>query len=156
MRRATVRRLEARSIWMPVPPSSESHLDYRRQELLDRPCPRMPYPDPPGSDRSTAPRSCIGQDVTTQPCRLPGVSVNAFLSEIRLTGHGLVLREWTEQDLATMVELFDDPDVAYRTPIVSPFDLAAARDVLQKARRARAEEQRIHLAITTDGRRAKG
>lgn len=77
-------------------------------------------------------------------------------AEIRLTGHGLVLREWTEEDLGTMVELFDDPDVAYRTPLVSPFDLAAARAYLQKARRARAEGRGVHLAITADGQKAQG
>ncbi len=72
---------------------------------------------------------------------------------LRLTGEGLVLREWTEDDLAVMVELFDDADVAHRTPRVSPFDLAAARDHLV---RVRTDHDRVHLAITTDGGQAKG
>ena len=55
-----------------------------------------------------------------------------------------------------MVELFDEPEVAYRTPLVSPFDLPAARDHLEMARRSRAGGERIHLAITTDGGRARG
>ncbi|MCW2916346.1 MAG: Acetyltransferase including N-acetylase of ribosomal protein-like protein [Actinomycetia bacterium] len=79
-----------------------------------------------------------------------------FPAELRLTGHGLTLREWTDDDLTAMVELFDNPDVAYRTPLVSPFDLAAARDYLQKARRTRAEDLRLHLAITTDGQQPQG
>ena len=86
----------------------------------------------------------------------PEVSMSPNPPEVRLTGHGLVLREWTEEDLGAMVELFDDPDVAYRTPFVSPFDLAAARDHLRKGRRARIDGRRIHLAITTDGRQARG
>jgi RimJ/RimL family protein N-acetyltransferase len=77
--------------------------------------------------------------------------MNAFPAELRLTGHGLVLREWTDEDLAAMVELFDNPDIAYRTPLVSPFNLAAAHDYLCKARQGRAEDRSIHLAITTDG-----
>ncbi|MCW2887809.1 MAG: hypothetical protein QOE54_679 [Streptosporangiaceae bacterium] len=80
----------------------------------------------------------------------------AFPAELRLTGLGLVLREWTDDDLAALAELFDDPEVAYRTPIVSPFDLAAARDYLRKARWSRAEDLRVQLAITTDGHQPKG
>jgi Acetyltransferase (GNAT) domain len=82
--------------------------------------------------------------------------MNLSSSQLRLTGHGLVLREWTDEDLPTMVLLFNDPDVAYRTPMVSPFDQTAARDYLQKACQDRARDQRIHLAITTDGGQAKG
>jgi RimJ/RimL family protein N-acetyltransferase len=82
--------------------------------------------------------------------------MNLSSSQLRLTGHGLVLREWTDEDLPTMVLLFNDPDVAYRTPMVSPFDQTAARDYVQKARQDRARDQRIHLAITTDGGQAKG
>jgi RimJ/RimL family protein N-acetyltransferase len=82
--------------------------------------------------------------------------MNASSSQLRLTGRGLVLREWTEGDLPTMVALFNNPDVAYRTPMVSPFDETAARDYLRKARQAHARDQRIHFAITTDGGQAKG
>ncbi|MEV7971168.1 GNAT family N-acetyltransferase [Sphaerisporangium sp. NPDC088356] len=79
-----------------------------------------------------------------------------FPSRLRLSGHGLVLREWADDDLPVMVELFDNPEVAYWTPLVSPFGLGAARDYLEKARRSRATGGRVHLAITTDGGRAKG
>ncbi|WP_395110780.1 GNAT family N-acetyltransferase [Actinomadura sp. SCN-SB] len=71
--------------------------------------------------------------------------------DLRLNGHGLVLRRWREDDLPTMVELFDDPDIAYRTPLASPFDLAAARAYLDKAHRLYIEGQRIQLAITEEG-----
>ncbi|MFF4498578.1 GNAT family N-acetyltransferase [Streptomyces sp. NPDC001546] len=70
---------------------------------------------------------------------------------IELRGEGLVLRDWTEDDLAAMPELFDHPDIAYWTPIVSPLDDAAARARLAKARQLRAEGTSILLAITLDG-----
>ncbi|MFC4584879.1 GNAT family N-acetyltransferase [Sphaerisporangium corydalis] len=79
-----------------------------------------------------------------------------FPSGLVLSGHGLVLREWTDDDLPVMAGLFDDPDVAYWTPLATPFDLAAARAYLERARRSLAADQRLHLAITTDGGEAKG
>jgi RimJ/RimL family protein N-acetyltransferase len=54
-------------------------------------------------------------------------------------------------DLPAMVELFNDPEVAYRTPVTSPFDLKAAGAYFDKIQRTRAEGTRIHLAITVDG-----
>ncbi|QUQ67590.1 GNAT family N-acetyltransferase [Kutzneria sp. CA-103260] len=77
--------------------------------------------------------------------------MNPFASPLVLTGNGLLLRDFTDADLPAMVELFDDPDVALRTPIVTPFDLAAARDYLAAMRRTRVEENRLHLAITRPG-----
>ncbi|SDY38220.1 Protein N-acetyltransferase, RimJ/RimL family [Amycolatopsis xylanica] len=76
--------------------------------------------------------------------------------EVRLSGENLVLREWTEADLPTMVTLFDDPAVARFTPLASPFDDQAAVAYLAKARRGRAEGKRLHLAITEDGGTALG
>jgi RimJ/RimL family protein N-acetyltransferase len=73
-----------------------------------------------------------------------------------LTGDGVVLRQWTDDDLATMAELFDTLDIAYRTPLASPFDLTAARDYLQMIRASHADGRRLHLAITTDGDLARG
>jgi RimJ/RimL family protein N-acetyltransferase len=73
--------------------------------------------------------------------------------EVRLTGDGLVLREWVAADLPAMSELFDDPAVAYWTPLVTPFDEQAAKAYLQVAQ---ADNGRIQLAITTDGDRPLG
>ncbi|GGZ39347.1 hypothetical protein GCM10010387_36860 [Streptomyces inusitatus] len=78
-------------------------------------------------------------------------AASPFPDRIELRGEGLVLRDWTEGDLAAMPELFDHPDVAYWTPIVSPFDEAAARARLDRSRRLRAEGTAILLAITVDG-----
>jgi RimJ/RimL family protein N-acetyltransferase len=50
-----------------------------------------------------------------------------------------------------MPDLFDDPDIAYWTPIVSPFDAAAARTRLGRDRQLRADGTAILLAITIDG-----
>ncbi len=74
-----------------------------------------------------------------------------FPDRMELTGEGLVLRDWTEADLDAMPELFDHPDIAYWTPIVSPFDAAAARVRLDRARQLRAEGTAILLAVTVDG-----
>ncbi|WP_181763544.1 GNAT family N-acetyltransferase [Streptomyces albidus (ex Kaewkla and Franco 2022)] len=79
-----------------------------------------------------------------------------FPEQIELTGEGLVLRSWTEADLAAMPDLFDHPDIAYWTPIVSPFDEAAARTRLGLDRQLRAEGKTILLAITVDGRAPLG
>ncbi|MDF3301596.1 GNAT family N-acetyltransferase [Streptomyces tropicalis] len=75
----------------------------------------------------------------------------SFPARIELAGEGLVLRDWTEADLAAMPELFDHPDIAYWTPIASPFDAAAARARLDRCRRLRAEGTAVLLAITADG-----
>ncbi|WP_269856030.1 GNAT family N-acetyltransferase [Streptomyces sp. RPT161] len=83
-------------------------------------------------------------------------ATSPFPDRIELTGEGLVLRDWTEADLAAMPELFDHPDIAYWTPIVSPFDEAAARARLDRDRQLRAEGTAILLAITIDGRTPLG
>ncbi|GAA1547417.1 hypothetical protein GCM10009730_65660 [Streptomyces albidochromogenes] len=75
----------------------------------------------------------------------------SFPERIELSGEGLVLRDWTEADLSAMPELFDHPDIAYWTPIVSPFDAAAARARLDRDRQMREEGKTILLAITVDG-----
>ncbi|MGO1051999.1 GNAT family N-acetyltransferase [Crossiella sp. CA198] len=72
---------------------------------------------------------------------------------LTLTGHGLVLREWNDADLEVMTELLDHPEIHANTPIPSPFDPA---DYLAMIRRTRAEDNRLHLAITTDGKTALG
>ncbi|MGG8406120.1 GNAT family N-acetyltransferase [Streptomyces sp. 12297] len=78
-------------------------------------------------------------------------TASSFPERIELSGEGLVLRDWTEADLAAMPELFDHPDIAYWTPIVTPFDEAAARTRLDRARQLRADGTAILLAITLDG-----
>ncbi|MFG2222236.1 GNAT family N-acetyltransferase, partial [Streptomyces sp. NPDC048644] len=78
-------------------------------------------------------------------------TASSFPERMELSGEGLVLRDWTEADLAAMPELFDHPDIAYWTPIVSPFDGAAARARLDRSRRLRAEGTAVLLAITVDG-----
>lgn len=78
-------------------------------------------------------------------------TTSPFPDRIELTGEGLVLRDWTEADLAAMPDLFDHADIAYWTPIVSPFDEEASRNRLDKARRLREEGSTILLAITVDG-----
>ncbi|GAA0951592.1 hypothetical protein GCM10009554_53280 [Kribbella koreensis] len=75
------------------------------------------------------------------------------MTGVRLAGDGLILREWVEADLPAMVELFDDPAVAYWTPLVTPFDEQAAKAYLEVAQ---ADNGRIQLAITTDGERPLG
>lgn len=78
-------------------------------------------------------------------------TTSSFPERIRLSGEGLVLRDWTEADLAAMPELFDHPDIAYWTPLSSPFDETAARNRLDRDRRLRADGTTILLAITVDG-----
>ncbi|MEU0398302.1 GNAT family N-acetyltransferase [Streptomyces sp. NPDC006208] len=78
-------------------------------------------------------------------------TTSSFPERIQVSGEGLILRDWTEADLAAMTELFGHPDIAYWTPIVSPFDDAAARARLNRDRQLRAEGTTILLAITVDG-----
>lgn len=70
---------------------------------------------------------------------------------IALTGDGISLREWRDEDLDALVELLDEPDIARWTPMPSPFDLEAGVAYLKRARQSRASGQRIQLAITVDG-----
>lgn len=70
----------------------------------------------------------------------------------RIVGPGVVLRPWRAADLPAMVELFDDPDIARRTPLDSPFTLESARARLEKA----ARPDLLLLAVTTDGGRPLG
>jgi RimJ/RimL family protein N-acetyltransferase len=86
----------------------------------------------------------------------PRSSDERFSSDIRLSGLGLHLREWTNADLPAMVDLFDETQVDRWTPLRHPFDLAAARAYLDAARARRAEGRSIQLAITTDGHTPRG
>ncbi len=73
-------------------------------------------------------------------------------SPVRLISSGLLLREWDERDLPLMVELFDDPEIALRTPLPSPFGLVEAENRLAQAR----QPDRLLLAVTTDPARPLG
>jgi RimJ/RimL family protein N-acetyltransferase len=75
---------------------------------------------------------------------------------ITLTGDGITLREWRQDDLDDLVELLDEPDVARWTPMPSPFDMAAGIAYLKRAHQGRTGGQRIQLAITTDGHQPLG
>ncbi|MEU4833715.1 GNAT family N-acetyltransferase [Streptosporangium sp. NPDC023615] len=86
----------------------------------------------------------------------PDETENPFPSHLRLSGLGLHLREWTDDDLPAMVGLFDEPQVARWTPLRSPFDAGAAREYLARARAARAAGRGVQLAVTEDGREALG
>lgn len=88
----------------------------------------------------------VRNDAPTQPPdeALPGTPV-------RLAAPPLLLREWGEADLPAMAALLNEPDIADRSPYETPFDLGAARRHLDMIRRTRAEKERLHLAITTDG-----
>ncbi|MEV7128870.1 GNAT family N-acetyltransferase [Streptomyces sp. NPDC093260] len=78
-------------------------------------------------------------------------TTSPFPRRVRLTGEGIVLRDWTETDVPAMPALFDHPDIAYWTPVVSPFGEEAARARLDKDRRLRAEGTALLLAVTADG-----
>lgn len=71
---------------------------------------------------------------------------------VRLEGEGLVLREWTEADLDCMVSIFDDPTVAHRTPLPSPFTRTDAEMRLARGRQG----DWLILAVTVDGREPLG
>ena len=75
---------------------------------------------------------------------------------IALTGDGLSLREWRDEDLADLVDLLDEPDIARWTPMPSPFDLEAGVAYLKRSRQSRANGQRIQLAITLPDDRPVG
>lgn len=63
---------------------------------------------------------------------------------------GLVLREWTLGDVASLVALYDTAEMDRRTPVASPFDEAAARQYVDAAHRARRDLGTLQLAITED------
>ena len=75
---------------------------------------------------------------------------------IALTGDGLSLREWRDEDLTDLVDLLDEPDIARWTPMPSPFDLEAGVAYLKRSRQSRANGQRIQLAITLPDDRPVG
>jgi RimJ/RimL family protein N-acetyltransferase len=65
-----------------------------------------------------------------------------------LAGEGLVLREWRQDDVPRMAELFDEPQVRRWTPLASPFDVQAAQAYLDRAGLRRGDGSALQLAIT--------
>ncbi|MFF5111525.1 GNAT family N-acetyltransferase [Streptosporangium sp. NPDC000509] len=86
----------------------------------------------------------------------PDGTQGRFPLDVQLSGFGIHLREWTDEDLPVMVALFDEPQVARWTPLRSPFDFDAAHEYLSQSRRARAADRGMQLAITRDGGEAQG
>ncbi|MBG0814855.1 GNAT family N-acetyltransferase [Planomonospora sp. ID82291] len=75
----------------------------------------------------------------------------AFAPSVSVSGLGLRLRDWTDEDLPAMAALFDEPQVDRWTPLRSPFTLETARAYLTRAREGRAAGLRLQLAVTEDG-----
>lgn len=71
---------------------------------------------------------------------------------MRLEDDGLVLREWGAADLDSMVELLDEPVIAYRTPLPSPFTRAEAQRRLDRA----PQRWRPATRVTVNGERPVG
>ncbi len=75
---------------------------------------------------------------------------------IPISGDGLVLRKWSDSDVGAIVTLFDDADIAFRLPVVSPFDKGAAQDFIQRALQAWSDGRRLQLAITSEDDEPQG
>ncbi len=80
------------------------------------------------------------------------MSLGRLRRRVRLEGDDLVLREWSTADLDCMVELFDEPAIAYRTPLPSPFTRTDAQRRLDRAQ----DMDVLLLAVTVDGERPLG
>ncbi|MEU4088425.1 GNAT family N-acetyltransferase [Streptomyces aureus] len=79
-----------------------------------------------------------------------------FPRPLRIEGLGLHLREWSDDDVADLVALYDDPEIDRWTPVVSPFDTEAALAYLAAAEQNSTELRAVQLAITTDGALPRG
>jgi len=75
---------------------------------------------------------------------------------VNVVEDGLVLREWTTDDVPDLVRLFDTPEMNRRTPLASPFDAAVARLYVQAAHDVRRRLGALQLAITQDGWQPEG
>jgi RimJ/RimL family protein N-acetyltransferase len=65
-------------------------------------------------------------------------------------GDGLVLRAWTEEDVPSMVAMFNTTEMDRWTPLVHPFDEGVALDYVTLAREALSVGV-LQLAVTEDG-----
>lgn len=79
------------------------------------------------------------------------VTVSPLPYPLRLTGTGVILREWRWEDVDELVALLDEPGIARWTLMPSPFDMEAGLAYLRRAQQGRIGGSRIQLAITTDG-----
>ncbi|MEV4279344.1 GNAT family N-acetyltransferase [Actinoplanes xinjiangensis] len=84
------------------------------------------------------------------------MTVSPLPYPLRLTGTGVILREWRWEDLDDLVALLDEPGIARWTLMPSPFDVEAGLAYLRRAQQGRIGGSRIQLAITTDGGRPLG
>lgn len=73
-----------------------------------------------------------------------------------LSGSGLVLREWRDSDVTSMVTLFDEPSIDAWTPLAAPFRADEARRYMAQAHAAREHDRGLQLAITVQGERPLG
>lgn len=85
-----------------------------------------------------------------------GAAALAGGESVSVVEDGLVLREWTTDDVPDLVRLFDTPEMNRRTPLASPFDAVAARLYVQAAHDVRRRLGALQLAITQDGRQPEG
>ncbi|PBC65908.1 GNAT family N-acetyltransferase [Streptomyces sp. Tue6028] len=79
-----------------------------------------------------------------------------FPRPLLIDGLGLQLREWSDDDVADLVAIYDDPEIDRWTPVPSPFDAVAASAYLAAAEQKGVEGRTVQLAITTDGGPARG
>ncbi len=75
---------------------------------------------------------------------------------VLIQAEGVVLREWTYDDVPVIVRLFDTDEMNRWTPLPSPFDDTAAERYVDTAHRLRAQGGTLQLAITEDGRTPLG
>jgi RimJ/RimL family protein N-acetyltransferase len=75
---------------------------------------------------------------------------------ITLSGNGIILREWRDDDLDELVAMLDEPAIARWTPMPSPFDHEAGVAYLKRAKQGRLSASRIQLAVTADGGKPLG
>jgi RimJ/RimL family protein N-acetyltransferase len=99
-----------------------------------------------------------GTDADLSGCWLDGLMEALWPSEDRVLLHaeGLVLREWTYDDVPAMVELFDTDEMNRWTPLPSRFDEEAAKRYVEAAHRLRVETHALQPAITLDGQTPRG
>lgn len=67
---------------------------------------------------------------------------------IRLSGDGILVREWVESDLSALLELYGDPEIDRWRPMPSPFDSRAVHEFLAKPSERRKEGRKVaQLAV---------